>query len=301
MKERVEPQGLHFYCRKSGTHVLFDEVETKPENYSIAPRTVSIAITDECDFSCSYCYVNLRDRYLSKEDIIAYCKQLDNYGTFDVAFGGGEPTLHPDLVEICQTIWEETKLGISITTHGHNLNSEYISKLKGNISFVRVSIDGIEPVYSKLRKKPLEQLLPNLRLLSGQIPFGINAVVNKLTIRHLDDLKKLFQDFGAFELLLLPMWHKGKFVLSPKEWGVLNDWIAENHKEIPIRVSSEAKSYLTLPFLFDSAEWDNDYGFIGIDRTFRRNSFVRNGLSIKDYSSFESMLKEWRSSIISLN
>jgi MoaA/NifB/PqqE/SkfB family radical SAM enzyme len=301
MKARVEPQGLHYYCRKSGTHILLDEVKTKPSAYSIAPRTVSVAITDECDFTCSYCYVNLKDRYLKKEDIISYCKQLDKFGTFDIAFGGGEPTLHPDLIEICETIWKETKLGISITTHGHNLSEDFISKLKDNLSFIRVSIDGIEPIYSQLRKKPLDNLLPKLKLLSGQIPFGINAVINKLTVNHLDNLKTLFLEYGAFELLLLPMWHKGKYVLTDNEWSTLKQWIEKNHKEIPIRISSESKKYLKLPFLFDTDEWDNDYGFIGIDKTLRKNSFTKDGLSIDQYDTFELLLTDWRNTISTLN
>lgn len=301
MKARVEPQGLHYYCRKSGTHVLFDEIETSPTAYSIAPRTVSIAITDECDFSCSYCYVNLQDRYLNKEDVINFCKELDKNGTFDIAFGGGEPTLHPDLIEMCETIWTQTNLGISITTHGHNLNADYISRLKDCISFIRVSIDGIEPTYSKLRKKPLNNLLPNLKLLKGNIPFGINAVVNKLTVNKLDDLKSLFFEYEAFELLLLPMWHKGKFVLNDEDWSILNEWIEKNHTLLPIRVSSEAKQYLKLPYLFDSEDWDNDYGFIGIDKTLRKNSFTRDGLDIEKYDSFSSLLTEWRNSLTNKN
>ena len=301
MKARVEPQGLHYYCRKTGTHILFDEVETKPSAFSLAPRTISIAITDQCNFTCSYCYVDLKDRYLRKEDIIRFCKELDRFGTFDIAFGGGEPTLHPDLIEICETIWNNTDLGISITTHGHNLNGTYISRLKNNISFIRVSIDGIEPIYSKLRKKSLDNLLPKLKLLSGQIPFGINAVINKLTVNKLDDLKSLFFEFGAFELLLLPMWHKGKFVLSEDEWLTLNNWIQENHSLIPIRVSSEAKKYLNLPFLFDSDEWDNDYAFIGIDKTLRKNSFTKHGLFIDNYATFYSLLIDWRDSLKNLN
>lgn len=301
MKARVEPQGLHYYCRKSGTHVLFDEIETSPTAYSIAPRTVSIAITDECDFSCSYCYVNLQDRYLNKEDIINFCKELDKNGTFDIAFGGGEPTLHPDLIEICETIWTQTNLGISITTHGHNLNADFISRLKDCISFIRVSIDGTEPTYSKLRKKPLNNLLPNLKLLKGNIPFGINAVVNKLTVNKLDDLKSLFFEYDAFELLLLPMWHKGKFVLNDEDWLTLNEWIEKNHTSLPIRVSSEAKQYLKLPYLFDSEDWDNDYGFIGIDKTLRKNSFTRDGLDIEKYDNFSSVLTEWRNSLTNKN
>jgi MoaA/NifB/PqqE/SkfB family radical SAM enzyme len=294
MKTRIEPQGLHYYCRKSGTHILLDEIETIPSAYSLAPRTVSIAITDECDFTCSYCYVNLKDRYLKKEDVILYCKELDRFGTFDIAFGGGEPTLHPDLIEICEKLWTETQLGISVTTHGHNLNADFVSKLKDNLSFIRVSIDGVEPIYSQLRKRPLDNLLPKLRLLNGQIPFGINAVVNKLTLNRLDDLKSLFLEYGAFELLLLPMWHKGKYVLSDNEWSVLNQWIEKNYKEIPIRISSESKKYLNLPFLFDNEEWDNNYGFIGIDKTLRKNSFTKNGLSIDQYDTFELLLRDWK-------
>lgn len=297
MKARIEPQGLHYYCRRSGTHILFDEIRTQPSDFSLAPRTVSIAITDECDFTCSYCYVNLRDRYLSKDEIILYCKELDKLGTFDVAFGGGEPTLHPDLADICKAIWNETELGISITTHGHNLNRNYISSLKNNLSFVRISIDGVEPIYSKLRKRPLSDLLLNLELLSGQIPFGINAVMNKLTIDHLDELKNLFIEYGACELLLLPMWHQGKFVLTNKDWNALSIWIEQNYNEIPIRVSSESKKYLDLPFLFTDEAWDNDYGFIGIDRVFKKNSFTREGLEMSNYDNLEKLLLDLKSRV----
>lgn len=292
MKVRVEPQGIHYYDRKSGTHILFDEVKPTKNQFSVAPRTVSIAITDECDFRCSYCYVNLKDRYLPKEIIISLCKQLDKLGTFDVAFGGGEPTLHPDLITICSEIWNNTELGISITTHGHNLTEQHIQQLKNVISFIRVSIDGVEPIYSKLRKKPLSKLLPNLELLSGQIPFGINTVVNKLTVENLGAVKELFLRYNAFELLLLPMWHKGSFALTEREWIILNNWILENYQEIPIRVSIEAKPFLNLPFLFPDEEWDNDYAFIGIDKTFRKNSFTREGKQISDEQTLENILQE---------
>lgn len=294
MKLRIEPQGLHYYCRKSGTHILLDEIKTLKENYSLAPRTVSIAITNKCDFKCSYCYVNLKDEFLTKQEIISYCKSLDKHGTFDIAFGGGEPTLHPDLIDICEEIWNKTKLGISITTHGHNLTEEMITKLKNCISFLRISIDGYEPVYSQLRKRELSDLLPKLELIRNKIPFGINAVINKLNINKLEDLKDIFYKYGAFELLLLPMWNKGKYTLSNEEWNILNNWILQNYKQIPIRVSSDSKDYLNLPLLFDNKEWENDYAFIGIDKTFRKNSFINTGINIENYIEFENLLHEWK-------
>lgn len=296
MKMRIEPEGIHYYCRKSGTHILFDEIKTASSNFSIAPRTMSIAITNECDFSCSYCYVNLQDQYLAKERIIEYCKQLDKLGTFDIAFGGGEPTLHPDLPYICKTLWNETGLGISITTHGHLLTFELIEQLKGNISFIRISIDGVEPIYSKLRKKPLAPLLANLSNLRDKIPFGINTVVNKLTLAGLDDVKKLASDYGAFELLLLPMWHNGKYVLNESDWQKLSDWINLNHTTIPIRISSDAAKFMNVPILFDASTQEKEYAFIGIDSTFRENSFTRTGLAIADYPSLKDLLLEWKAS-----
>lgn len=291
MKCRVEPQGLHFYDRVKGLHVLLDEFSPDKSECSVSPRTVSIAITDECDFRCSYCYVNLRDRYMSTDRVIDYCSQLDKLGTFDVALGGGEPTLHPDLPLICNTIWKETGLGLSITTHGHNITGDLLSSLLGNVSIIRISIDGLEPVYSQLRKRPLSELLPKLKLLSGVIPFGINMVVNKLTIHQLDNIKKLCYEYGASELLLLPMWHKGKFVLNPSEWEILNQWINANYLNIQLRISSEAREFISSPYLFTSDAWYKDYGFIGIDDTFRVNSFTRTGISINEFDSLEEVFR----------
>ncbi|GEP98117.1 radical SAM protein [Chitinophaga cymbidii] len=290
MKLRFEPQGLHYYCRRSGLHILFDEVKIEKSAFSIAPRTISIAITDKCDFSCSYCYVNLKDKFLSKNDIIKYCKQLDKLGTFDVALGGGEPTLHPDIVSICREIWLETGMGISITTHGHHLNEKFIEEIKDYVSFVRISIDGPEPIYSQLRNKKLHDLLPKLRLLKGHVPFGINTVINKLTLPYLEDVKIMLIEYGAFELLLLPMLNKGKFVLNENDWDVLNNWIERNYQVIPIRTSVDAEEFLKQPFLFSGQKQETDYGFIGIDGKYRRNSFSNEGIRIDAYNSLEQML-----------
>jgi len=70
---------------------------------------LAIAITDKCNFKCSYCRpsgssVNKCDRALSLEEItrlvsIAYEK---GYRVFRIT--GGEPTLRPDILEIVKAI-----------------------------------------------------------------------------------------------------------------------------------------------------------------------------------------------------
>lgn len=299
MKCRIEPEGVHLYDRKTGLHILIDEVETSSSHYSIAPRTVSIAITDKCDFSCPYCYVNLKTNFLDTESIISFCNELDKLGTFDIAFGGGEPTLHPELSRICNAIWSKTDLGISITTHGHHLTPKVINELKGALSFIRISIDGTEPVYSKLRNEALKPLLKNLEYLKGKIPFGFNTVINSLTLKNLDSLLELAIQYEVKELLLLPMIVKGKTVLSDEEWKVFDKWISDNYQKIPMRISSISKTKISAPILFNSSEWDKDYAFIGVDKKFRENSFTKDGILIEN--NLNEIIQNWKNKITTAN
>ncbi|MFA4852170.1 MAG: radical SAM protein [Bacteroidales bacterium] len=293
MKVRIEPDGVHCYDRVSGLHILIDEIKTNLDHYSLAPRTVSIAITDKCDFECSYCHVNLKNNFLEKDVIINYCKTLDNFGTFDIAFGGGEPTLHPDLIEICQQVWNETNLGISITTHGHHLSPDKINSLMGRISLLRFSIDGIEPIYSQLRHKPLKNLIKVLEYTNGKIPIGFNTVVNSLTIKGLDELLEFAIQYKIAELLLLPMINKGRTSLKDNEWNYLSEWINRNKDKVPLRISIFGKENLHVPLLFNSDYWDSDYAFIGADKIFRENSYEKQGIEIK--YNFDTIIKNWKS------
>lgn len=56
VKLRVGPDGLHLFDRRTGLNMLFDEIEAPEEQWSRAPRQVSIALTNACDLACSFCY-----------------------------------------------------------------------------------------------------------------------------------------------------------------------------------------------------------------------------------------------------
>lgn len=71
-------------------------------NKGKAPELVDIKITDYCPFGCPFCYQGSTtegvhaDRY--KITGLAYV--LADMKVFEVAIGGGEPTLHPHFIEI---------------------------------------------------------------------------------------------------------------------------------------------------------------------------------------------------------
>ena len=163
-KIRKGPDGVHLFSRQNGLNILLDDEIPPESDWTLSPRQVSIALTNNCDLRCAHCYAPKHRSTLDKSRVKDWLLEMDSMGVFGIGFGGGEPTLHEDLVELCQFGQEETKLAISFTTHGHSLTPELISQLKSHVNFIRVSMDGTYSNYESIRKRPFKQLLSNLEL-----------------------------------------------------------------------------------------------------------------------------------------
>jgi MoaA/NifB/PqqE/SkfB family radical SAM enzyme len=289
VKLRIEERGVHCYDRETGVHVLLDEYPLQPEQWHEGPATVSIALTNICDLACSFCYAPKSRETLSAVEVLRWCKELADMGTFEIAFGGGEPTLYRGLPELCQKIWAETDLGISITTHGRHLTEEFITAVRGSVSLIRVSIDAPEPEYSEIRGYPLRFVLDNLKWLNGRIPFGINTVINSMTLMHLDDMALLVRNLGAFDWLLLPEVSSGTCTLSASEWEMLDDWVARRPTDLSLRISADAAVNLTCGFLFENRP--ADYAHIGANGYLRRCSYENSGIPLHGQSVVSALRK----------
>lgn len=71
---------------------------TKPST----PELVDLKITDWCDKECRWCYQGstAKGNHADFGTIKEIIKQLKDLQVFEVALGGGEPTTHPDFIEI---------------------------------------------------------------------------------------------------------------------------------------------------------------------------------------------------------
>lgn len=93
------------FNRNNGTKVrlTFEGTDfTVVPRRSSAPELVDIKITDFCPFNCAFCYQDstLKGQHADLEWLNFLAYQLAKLEVFEVALGGGEPTLHPDFVEI---------------------------------------------------------------------------------------------------------------------------------------------------------------------------------------------------------
>ncbi len=280
-KIRRGPDGVHLFDRKTGSNILLDEYVPSFSYWTKCPRQVSIALTNTCNLHCRHCYAPKQSARLAKEQVKQWMLELDKAGCFGIGFGGGEPTLHPNLVELCEFGQQETGLAISLTTHGHTLSESLIGQLEHAVNFIRVSMDGVGATYERIRGRSFEKLMQNLTLLKGRIPYGINYVVNQYTIDDLSEAVRFVEASGADELLLLPEEPIG---LGKKIDGTtlerLQTWVACYKGSIRLSISS---SYRDMVDSLIALEKEPDYlAFAHIDANgqFKLTSFEQWGYVI---------------------
>ncbi|GAB4363371.1 MAG: hypothetical protein Kow00114_19350 [Kiloniellaceae bacterium] len=201
---RGGPAGLHIFNRSTGLNVLVDEIPVPSSLHSRAPRQVSIALTNRCDLACAHCYAPKSRDELRFDAITRWLAELDANGGLGIGFGGGEPTLYPEFVRLCQHVAHETRLSVSFTTHGHHIDSELAARLRGTVNFIRVSMDGVGATYESIRRRPFPELIASLENVRSISRFGVNVVINTKTLPDLDEVAHIAADAGACELLLLP-------------------------------------------------------------------------------------------------
>ncbi|TWB14135.1 MoaA/NifB/PqqE/SkfB family radical SAM enzyme [Nitrospirillum bahiense] len=263
--------------------MLLDELHPESKAWSTSPRQISIALTNVCDLHCGYCYAPKRKASLRTEQVLSWLKELDAEGCIGIGFGGGEPTLHPDFVNICKRAAGETELAVTFTTHGHRLTPQLVERLKGSIHFARISVDGVGRTYEEQRGKQFSSLLQGIESIANLSPFGINVVVNERTVAELDAISDLAQMGGASELLLLPQQATSAVESIDETVGqALRDWVSNYRGKVRLAVSEAGASELPTCDPFPEERGLRAYAHIDASGVLRASSYSPAGAKIGD-------------------
>ena len=283
LKIRFGPDGMHLFDRNSGINILIDEIKPQKQMWSIAPRLVSIALTNSCSLKCPYCYSPKTDNTLDPRDVYAWTKELDSMGGLGIAFGGGEPTLYDDFGHLCKKITENTGLAVGFTTSGHYINDKLASDLKGNVHFIRISMDGLHATYENLRGKSFDLLLNKIEMIRDIAPFGINYVVNSTTLPDLNSAMTLASELGAKDFLLLPeISANGRDGIDEFSILKLQNIVKKYSGKLPLCISeSKADGFTTCNPLKNENSL-RAYAHIDASRNIKRTSFEKHGISIRE-------------------
>lgn len=86
----------------------FDPDAVIPTKSSV-PELVDVKITDFCPFNCEFCYQGstVNGKHASLETINLLAQELKDKRVFEIALGGGEPTMHPQFIEILKAFHDK--------------------------------------------------------------------------------------------------------------------------------------------------------------------------------------------------
>jgi cyclic pyranopterin phosphate synthase len=113
------------------------------------PRTARLSLTDRCDMACVYCRPSRTDGYLERrledESWKAMVRALVQAGVERVRITGGEPLLHPRVVELVAFVASLGVVDLALTTNGTLLEKAAEPLRKAGLRRLTVSLDSLAP------------------------------------------------------------------------------------------------------------------------------------------------------------
>jgi organic radical activating enzyme len=118
------------------TRISFTETGTITPNVNRAstPDLCDIKLTDFCATGCRYCYQGstTQGKHADTSEINNIIRTLSDAEVFEIAFGGGEPTTHPDFIDILKY------------TREHNIVPNFTTR---NLQWIKDNIEEIRDVF----------------------------------------------------------------------------------------------------------------------------------------------------------
>jgi hypothetical protein len=131
LRARWDPQGYWtLFNRETGAKIRFSfDQEAVVPSRSTSPDLVDLKLTDHCVFGCQICYMDSlpSGRHGNFQLIHQILHQLAEAQVFEIAFGGGEPTTHPDFAAI---LGETARLGMLPNFTTRDLRWLYLPELR---------------------------------------------------------------------------------------------------------------------------------------------------------------------------
>jgi radical SAM protein with 4Fe4S-binding SPASM domain len=208
---------------------------TAPPCSLAAPETIHFSVTGRCDQACTGCFYSARPgSAVAAQDapwslFERVVLEAERARVFQIALGGGEPLLHPCLVDMVRLAREHSVVP-NLTTNGNLLTREMAHELKeAGLGQVQISLNGADEAVNA-RTRPnfaaAMQAIENCR--AAGLRWGLNFLVTRGNLTELEAVMELGRCLGAASVN----------ILRPKPPTTAGDWLA--------RESPDSAGYRTI-------------------------------------------------------
>jgi pyrroloquinoline quinone biosynthesis protein E len=181
---------------------------TQIKNSLFVPETLHIALTNTCDQICAGCFYSRgkadEEIFITEELFEKILDQASSSKIFQFAFGGGEPLLHPRIIEFVEKS-RKKNIVPNITTNGNLLTPELAERLKdAGLGQIQISLDAADKNLNTQTRPNYIKALNAIEICrESGLRFGINTLVTRENFRKLPSLITFSEEAGASGINLL--------------------------------------------------------------------------------------------------
>ena len=231
-------------------------------NYLPDPKFINIYLTNECNLNCIHCIDNAsvltreeKSKEMTKEEIIRIIDYYIDRGVTNISFSGGEPMLHPNLIDLVKYVKSRDKFNdieITLITNATLIDYENAKELKeAGVFYIRTSLEShLRERHDWIRGKGnFDRVINSIKILLevGFQKVGVATTVRKDNINEIDLLIEFVRGLGVKNITLAPLMPQGRAVtlenvfLDNQEFEYLVDTqfrLEQMHSDINLTIDS---------------------------------------------------------------
>jgi len=227
-----------------------------------APLDAHLALTTRCNMYCKGCYsTTLGDapQDISVEMAKAVIDKLAALGAFSLSFGGGEPTLHPQLLDIAAYARSKQILP-NMTTNGLTMTPEFAQEC-GVFGVVHFSIHNMNDMAH------IFDAIHTYKKATGKKP-GLNLLLTSETLPHLDVILTKARKAGVNKVLFL------RYKITDKNRHIQDLRVDDELRQLPQMLKGLSGANKRLMFLIQCSLFEilAESGFSSVEKYFKHDS-----------------------------
>jgi radical SAM protein with 4Fe4S-binding SPASM domain len=218
---------------------------TAPPRSLTTPETIHFSVTGRCDQACVGCFYSARPGSqveAADAPFSLFEKVVSEAGrarVFQMALGGGEPLLHPCILDMVR-LAREHGIVPNLTTNGNLLDGEMAAALKeAGVGQVQISLNGVTGEANRKTRPNFQATMAAIEACrQADLRWGPNFLVTRSNLAELKPVIELGRSLGAASVN----------ILRPKPPTTESDWLeresldAEGYRQVQKILNASRRS-----------------------------------------------------------